>query len=230
MTLINDFLSLIYPIRCEACGNNLYRHERFICNYCLLNLPKGNYHLETENKLMGLFAGRVPVSNIGAFYLFDKSGKVQRLVHAIKYQDQVELARHLGSLFASELMKSSWPNDIDVIIPVPLHKRKLKARGFNQSEAYASGLATGLGKPVDVSNLKRIKDTSTQTKKKKYERWKNVEGIFSAVDPGNLVQKHILIVDDVITTGATIEAVWSAVKDIEGVKISVASIAFAPNS
>ena len=227
MTLINDFMSLIYPRHCEACANGLFKHEIYICNHCKLNLPKSNYHKNEHNELSQTFAGRVPLSNSLCFYLFEKSGKVQKLLHAIKYQDQKELARFIGDLYAQELVKTTINDDVNVIIPVPLHKKKLKQRGYNQSEWFARGLANVLEKPLDVNSFERVHETSTQTKKKKYQRWENVEGIFKIKDHSALVNKHVLLVDDVITTGATIEAAWLALKDIEGIKISVASIAFA---
>jgi len=227
MTLINDFMSLIYPRHCEACANGLFKHETYICNHCKLNLPKSNYHINEHNELSQTFAGRVPLSNGLCFYLFEKSGKVQKLLHAIKYQGQKELAQFIGNLYAQELAKTKIKDEVDVIIPIPLHKKKLKQRGYNQSEWFAMGLATGLEKPLDIHSFERAHETSTQTKKKKYQRWENVEGIFKVNEQSTFVNKHVLLVDDVITTGATIEAAWLALKDIDGIKISVASIAFA---
>jgi ComF family protein len=227
MTLINDFLSLIYPRHCEACANSLFKHENYICNHCKLSLPKSNYHKIFENELVQTFAGRVPLEKTLCFYMFEKSGKVQKLLHAIKYQDQKELASFIGELYANDLEKENTHMSFDLILPIPLHKQKLKVRGYNQSEWFAKGLAKGLKLPLDTTSFERVQETSTQTRKKKYERWENVEGIFNIKDRQTLVNKHILLVDDVITTGATIEAAWMALKDIEGIKVSVASIAFA---
>lgn len=227
MTLINDFMSLIYPRHCEACGNSLFKHEAYICNLCKLSLPKSNYHKNGQNELSQTFVGRVPLEKSLCFYLFEKSGKVQKILHAIKYQNQKELAQFIGDLYANDLIKENILTDIDVIIPIPLHAKKLKLRGFNQSEWFAKGLANLLGKPLDTFSFERLQETSTQTKKKKYQRWENVEGIFNLKDKAVLVNKHVLLVDDVITTGATIEAAWMALKDVEGIKISVISIAFA---
>jgi ComF family protein len=227
MTLINDFLSLIYPRHCEACGNNLYKHEVFICNYCHLNLPKSNYHQVSNSELTRLFAGRVVIQNAFALYVFEKSGKVQKLLHAIKYRHQKELALHLGVLYAGELAGQNCLEGIDVVVPIPLHVKKLKLRGFNQSEWFAKGLAEGMAKPLDADVLVRLVETKTQTNKKKYERWENVQGVFGLNHSGDLINKHILLVDDVITAGATIEAAWQALKTIEGIKLSVISIAFA---
>ncbi|WP_317899527.1 ComF family protein [Aurantibacillus circumpalustris] len=228
MALINDFLSLIYPRHCEACSNNLFAHEVFLCNYCKLNLSKSNYHKYEDSELARTFSGRVPMHTAASFYLYEKSGKIQKLLHAIKYQEQKELAEYLGELYGKELAKDNSFNTVDSIIPIPLHKNKLKARGFNQSEWFAKGLAKSLNKTLDVNSLVRVVDTATQTKKRKFQRWENVEGIFkldTEILPAN---KHVLLVDDVVTTGATIEACWQALKHVPGIKVSLASIAFAP--
>jgi ComF family protein len=230
MSFINDFLSLIYPRHCEACSTNLFRHEHYICNYCKLNLPKSNFHTFADSELSRVFAGRVPLVNSGCYYLYEKNGKIQKLLHAIKYQNQKELGEYIGELYGEELTTLTAFTEIDTIIPIPLHKNKLKARGYNQSECFATGLSKKMVKPLDIISLQRVKDTSTQTKKKKYQRWENVEGMFKLDHPENLVNKHVLLVDDVITTGATIEAAWETLKAVAGIKISVLSIAFAPKN
>jgi ComF family protein len=227
MTLINDFMSLIYPRHCEACGDNLFRHENYLCSYCRLNLPRSQFHLSTENELALTFKGRVPFENACSLYLYEKQGRVQKILHSIKYQSQTELATYLGEQYGESLKSGMFLNDVDVIVPVPLHRKKLKARGYNQSQFFAGGLSSSLNKPMDVTSLVRIKDTATQTKKKKYQRWENVEGIFLLNEPESFYKKHILLVDDVITTGATIEAAWTAIRQAPEVRISVISIAFA---
>jgi ComF family protein len=205
----------------------LYKHETFICNQCLLSLPKSNYHLRTSSELEYTFAGRVPVNKVMSLYLYQKCGRVQKLLYAIKYQEQKELGEYLGQLYSCDLAMDESIKAIDAVIPIPLHKNKLQARGYNQSEWFAKGLANGLSKPINNSLIERTTDTATQTKKKKFQRWENVEGIFKLKNYQDFANKHILLVDDVITTGATIEAAWLSLKEIEGLKISVASIAFA---
>ena len=227
MALINDFMSLIYPRHCEACGTNLLKHEEFICNLCLINLPKSNYHSNTDNELIYVFAGRIPLQHALCFYLFEKSGRVQKLLHAIKYQNQKELAEYLGKLYAKDLKQNKILKDVEVVLPIPLHSKKLKLRGYNQSEWFAKGIASELDLKIVTTSLKKSNATNTQTNKKKFERWENVEGVFELENNATLVNKHVLIVDDVITTGATIEAAWQALKDVEGIKISVLSLAFA---
>ncbi len=227
MTVINDFLSLIYPRHCEACGRIMRGHEHYICFHCRLNLPKSNYHTMAVSPMYMAFAGRVPLVMACSYYLYEKSGKVQRLLHAIKYEQQQDLAAFLGKQYAYDLSHTGVFDGIDVIMPIPLHEKKLKQRGYNQSECFASGLSSGLNKQVDTQHLQRIAETDTQTRKKKYERWENVEGIFAVKEPEALYGKHVLLVDDVVTTGATIESAWLALKEVPEVKVSVASIAFA---
>lgn len=227
MALINDFMSLIYPRHCEACGATLLKHEEFICNLCLVSLPKSNYHKNLNNELSYVFGGRIPLQNALCFYVFEKSGRVQQLLHAIKYQNQKELAEYIGKLYAKDLMQNEVLKNVDVVLPIPLHAKKLKQRGYNQSEWFAKGIATGLNLKLDSKLLIKVNSTSTQTNKKKFERWENVEGVFELQNSETLINKHVLIVDDVITTGATIEAAWQALKDVEGIKVSVLSIAFA---
>jgi ComF family protein len=227
MALINDLMSLIYPRACEACSINLYRHEYFICTQCRVNLPRSNYHRDPANELARTFAGRVPLTHACSFYTYEKKGRVQKLLHAIKYQDQKELGEFLGIQYGQQLKDDNVMLDVDVVIPIPLHKKKLKIRGYNQSEWFAKGIAAALSKTMDINGLTRVKETSTQTRKKKYERWENVEGIFNMHDQQRYQSKHVLLVDDVITTGATIEAAWMALKNVPGLTLSVASIAFA---
>ena len=227
MTLINDFLSLIYPRYCEACGSNLYKHEDLICNQCIITLPHSNYHLLSVNEINLLFAGRVPLVHALCIFNFEKSGRVQKLIHALKYQNQMGLGIWLGNYYANLLKAKSILDDVDLLIPIPLHKYKLKQRGYNQSECFAKGLSEVFERPMLNNCILRFSETSTQTKKKKFERWQNVEGVFKINNPSILENKHVLLVDDVITTGATIDATWQAIKDIEGIKISVISIAFA---
>jgi ComF family protein len=177
--------------------------------------------------LARVLAGRVPCLNASSLYIFEKSGRVQKLLHSIKYQGQKDLATYLGKLYAGDLLSEDGGNDFDFIVPVPLHPSKLRQRGFNQSEYFARGLAEGLDKRLETEKMIRKVATKTQTRKKKFERWENVEGIFELEDKDFFANKHVLLVDDVITTGATLEAAWQCLKDVEGIKISVASIAFA---
>lgn len=225
--MLNDFIALIYPRNCVACSNSLYKHEEQICNYCYLNLPKTNFHKGHQNPVATLFYGRINLELASAFYLFQKKGSIQKVLHAVKYKNNKDLAVLVGKWYAEDLKEHESIKQAEFIIPVPLHAKKLKQRGYNQSEEFANGLAKELGVLVNTTVLKRNEFTSTQTKKSKYERWENVEDVFEIQEPERLKNKHIILVDDVITTGATIEACCQTLQQIEGVKISVLCMAYA---
>jgi competence protein ComFC len=225
--MFQDFLALIYPRNCVACSNYLFKHENQICNYCYLNLPKPHFHQQAQNPLEDLFYGRVNVEFAASYYLFHKKGNVQKLLHAIKYTGNKQLARLLGVWFGKYLSDEDKLKTADYILPVPLHEKKMKQRGYNQSEEFAKGLSEILNLKIDNTCLKRKNYTMTQTSKSKYERWENVEDVFVLNNPDVLKNKHIVLVDDVITTGATLEACCNVLNKVEGIKISLLSIACA---
>jgi len=225
--MLQDFLALIYPRNCAACGNSLFKHEEQICNYCYTHLPKSNFHTQQSNPVNTLFYGRTPLLLASSFYIFQKKGSIQKILHAIKYKHNKDLAVLVGKWYAEDLKQNDIISKADFIIPVPLHSKKFKMRGYNQSEEFARGLSEGLKIPLNTSVLKRKEFTETQTKKSKYERWENVEDVFELNTPETFNNKHIVLVDDVITTGATIEACCQLLQQIEGIQISVLSIAYA---
>ena len=207
----------------------MHAHEHYLCNGCIVSLPRSNYHRDNQSEMARLLYGRVPVSIAASYFIYEKRGRVQSMLHAIKYHDQKELGEYLGCQYGKELNESGG-TDFDVLVPIPLHKKKLRERGYNQSEWFAKGLSAGLGKPIDNVSLYRAVATSTQTRRKKYERWQNVQGIFTVKDPESLKYRHVALVDDVVTTGATIEAAWTALREIPGIRLSILSIAFAARS
>jgi ComF family protein len=225
--MLDDFLALIYPRNCVSCGNSLFKHEEQVCNYCYTNLPKTNFHKQQRNPVDTLFYGRTPLLLASSFYLFTKKGSVQKILHAIKYKYNKDLAVLVGKWYAEDLKTNDIISKAHFIIPVPLHSKKFKIRGYNQSEEFARGLAEGLQIPLNTSVLIRKEFTETQTKKSKYERWENVEEVFELIAPEKFKNKHVVIVDDVITTGATIEACCQLLQQIEEIQISVLSIAYA---
>ncbi|MBI3520326.1 MAG: ComF family protein [Bacteroidetes bacterium] len=225
--MLQDFLSLIYPRNCVSCGNSLFKHEEQLCHYCYLHLPKTNFHKQARNPVDALFYGRTPLLFASSFYLFTKKGSVQKVLHAIKYKHNKDLATLIGKWYAEDLQEHPIINKADYIIPVPLHSKKFKIRGYNQSEEFARGLSKGLNISLNTDVLRRREFTQTQTKKSKYERWENVEDVFELTTPETFTGKHVIVVDDVITTGATIEACCQILYQIENIKISVLSIAFA---
>jgi len=223
--LFNDFEGLFYPRLCVSCEENLYRHEELICTKCLYNIPYTNYHLIDDNPVSRLFWGRVEVLKATSFFHFDKGGKVQNLIHKFKYKGQKEIGLVLGQHFGEYLKDALGYSTVDLIVPVPLHADKVKIRGYNQSEWIAKGLSLSMEIPFNSTNLIRVKATETQTKKTRWERWENVRSVFKIVNPKLFANKHILLVDDVVTTGSTLEACANMILEIENTKISISALA-----
>jgi ComF family protein len=224
---IDDFISLLYPRVCAACGNSLFKHEEIICTYCHYHLPKTNYHLMQNSPLDQVFWGRAQLTNTAALYTFQKKSKVQHLIHQLKYKGRMDVGIHLGKLLGTDLAKAEIFNDVTKVIPVPLHPDKQRKRGYNQSEQFAIGLAKAMNIEMDATSFIRTVATETQTRKSRFARWENVKEIFKVTAPEKIANNHILLVDDVITTGATLESAAHILLTIEGVKLSVACIGFA---
>ena len=227
MSLFEDFISLIFPNNCAACGNNLFEHEEVICSLCEFHLPQTNYHMDYDNPVAALFWGRARIKSAAAYYHFNKGNRVQRLVHLLKYKGRCDVGIYLGKQYGHYLKNMPLFRSVQVIIPVPLHRKKLLKRGYNQSEQFAMGLSQSMNLPVNTTSLVRTRASQTQTRKSRYNRWENVSQIFEVSDPESLKDKHILLVDDVITTGSTMEACIAALQSIPGIQVSVAAIATA---
>jgi ComF family protein len=227
MFWIEDFISLVYPRICALCGNSLWRSEEVICQKCEYHLPKTNFHLDPENPVSKLFWGRTRINSACAFLHFNKGNSTQVLIHKLKYKGRKDIGILLGNRYGLYLKNSPPFSDISWIIPVPLHRKKLIARGYNQSEQFGLGLSSAMGVPVENRELIRNQETETQTKKSRFKRWENVSETFMVRDPQKLEGSHVLLVDDVITTGATIEACVLVLAPVPGIKISIAAIAVA---
>jgi ComF family protein len=223
----DDVISLLFPRLCYACGNHLLRNENLICTECYILIPRTNFHEDNNNPVSQLFWGRCLIEKAAAFSYYNKGSRIRNLIHNLKYKGIQEVGYEMGRIYGLSLKDSGFTGDIDVIIPVPLHPSKKRARGFNQSELISSGISDASMLPVDVSSLARISVSATQTKRSRYDRWTNVEGIFRVTDPGAIAGKHILLVDDVITTGSTVESCTNELRGIEGVRVSVVSLAYA---
>jgi len=225
--LLDDFISLLFPRLCYGCGDHLLRNEKLICTCCYVQIPRTGYHQEADNPVARLFWGRCLVEKAAAFSFYNKGSRIQRLIHNLKYRGITEVGIELGKIYGRSLKSSRFSDDIDLIIPVPLHLSKKKSRGYNQSELIASGISEVSGVEVDLCSLVRVAGSATQTKRSRYDRWTNVEGIFSVTNPELIKGKLILIVDDVITTGSTIESCAIELLKIDGVRVSVVALAYA---
>ena len=222
---IEILLNLFYPKLCAACGTPLLQQEKYVCTQCLYYLPKTNYHYTDENPVEKVFWGRAEINAATAYYFFEKESRFAKIIHQLKYRGNKEIGIEMGKIFGAELKESSRFNEVDLIIPVPLHWKKLKKRGYNQSEYIASGIAESMGIPIDTKTLYRAVETETQTRKSRYERWENVENIFRLRSVDKIAGKHILLIDDVITTGATLESCATTLLKENNTKVSLATLA-----
>jgi ComF family protein len=224
---IKDLTELFFPKLCITCGDRLVSQEKYLCMNCWLDLPLTNFHLNSENKVAQLFWGRVEIENASAYFGYKKGSRYQHLIHFVKYKGLKELGFETGRRFGFQLLNAPGFAEVDLIVPVPLHPEKFKKRGFNQSEWIARGMAESMKRELSCENLFREVHTSTQTRKNRFERWQNVEGIFGVKDIDQFHGKHILLIDDVVTTGSTLEACAFQLLKIDKTKVSIATLAFA---
>jgi ComF family protein len=225
MSALKNLLHLIFPAVCASCQSQLSRGEEEVCLSCLTDIEETDFHsFAFENELYFRFAGKVPLSGAASLFWFDKSGKLQKVISQMKYHHRRSIGDFLGRYYVSRLRSSETFTRCDAIVPVPLHPTRLAQRGYNQAEYFARGLSKGMNIPVNVRALQRTKATTTQTRKNASERWENVKEGFQWTQPAG---KHILLVDDVITTGATLEACIRAIMESEfkPESICIASIA-----
>lgn len=220
-------LHLFFPRCCVVCGASLVEGEEAICTRCNIDMPRTNYHKVKDNLVERMFWGRIPLERATSYFFYRKGSDFRKILHQFKYGGRKELGETMGRFMAAELSAADFFQGMDVIIPVPLHLSKHKERGYNQSEWIARGVSQVTGIPVDVSSVLRDKHTDSQTRKSAYERWENVGGIFRLLHPEHFIGKHILIIDDVLTTGATTVACADVFGEVEGVKISVLTLAVA---
>lgn len=230
MKWISDLKELLFPRYCKVCGKRLMQSEQHLCLGCLLELPRTHYEQEPNNLLMQHFMEWPEVVRATAYFYYYKEGKYSSLIHHLKYHDHPAVGTYLGRLAANELQRSGFFENIDLIVPVPLSKKKFRKRGYNQCDYIARGISEITGIALCTDCMERIVDTDTQTRKDRRERWKNTEGIFRITNPETLKGKHILIVDDVATTGSTLHACISTLLTIPSVRIYVFALTAAKDS
>ncbi len=222
-----DFVSLLFPELCAACRESLMANEYLICTGCRYNLPYTNFHLQPDNIVAQQFWGKIKLEGAYALFYFTKGGKIQNVLHQFKYKGVKQIGNLLGNIAGEQLNKNKVFNSVDLIIPVPLHKKRMLQRGYNQSACFAEGLSEKLNAIVENNNLVRITATETQTHKSRFARFENMQEVFTVKNPERLMNKHVLLVDDVITTGSTLEACSVQLLKIPGLKLSIATIAYA---
>lgn len=223
--IFSDFIALFYPRVCVACHKSLVKGEEVLCTSCLVDLPKTSYSRYDENPVRQRLMGRLPLEFASAFLKFRKGGLVQSLLHELKYNNRPEIGVRMGHLYGTELLESGMGAEFDVIVPVPLHASRMRKRGYNQSAKFAEGLSEVLNVGWEESISLRTTATNTQTRKGRADRWSNVKDAFSVGSADRISGKRILLVDDVITTGATIEACGHHLVEAGCASLSVACIA-----
>ena len=222
---LSDMVDVAYPDVCFGCGTPLADSENCICLSCLVQLGTTGMHTEEPNEVTDLFINKSPVVHGGSYFKYIKSGILQLLIHDLKYRGRPEIGEYLGRIAGQGLKKSGMFKDVDCIVPVPLHPDKLRTRGYNQSLMIAQGLSQMLDIPIDTSVINKVVYNSTQTKKHRFERYLNSLNLFKAVPRPDVCGKHLLLVDDVLTTGATLESCINELKTIQGVRVSVFTLA-----
>ena len=224
--MFHDLINLFYPESCTICGSNLTKNEQVICVICLHDIPVTNYHLDNDNPVKKVFNGRVEIEHACALLLFKKKGAVQKLIHELKYKGRQDIGIFLGKWLGTELAKTPEYKEVDLVIPVPLHKVKQRERGYNQVEGFGKQIALSLDAPYIDNVLLKTSLSKSQTIKERFARWGSIEETLVMRNPELITYKHILLVDDLITTGATLEACANVLKKAPGIKISIATMAY----
>ncbi len=225
--IFSNSLHLFYPHLCTGCGSDLLQEDNLLCLHCINSLPHTNFAKHNNNPVEKIFWGRIPVTAAHSEFYFSKEFLIQHLIHQLKYKNNTEIGFYLGELMGKSLMNSNRFNNIDYLVPLPLYPDKEHKRGYNQAAIICNGMSEVMNVPVITGNVIRQRFTETQTRKHRTERWENVSGSFLVKNPETLMGKNILLVDDVITTGATLEACGSMLLQTDNVKLYIATLAHA---
>jgi ComF family protein len=225
--ILEDALQLFYPHVCAGCGDDLHGKIQLICFNCMQQLPHTDFAKIPDNQIEHIFYGRAKIQSACSIFYFSKGQIIQQLIHQLKYKGNQEIGIYLGKLMGEQLLNSGRFNHIDAIIPLPMHPDKQRKRGYNQAEILAKGISQKINVPLLNDIVVRSKTTTTQTNKQRVERWTNVDGTFIIQKQSSIIGKNILLVDDVITTGATLEACTNAILSIENTSVSIAVLAHA---
>ena len=222
-----DTLHLFYPHICTGCGSDLLDKDQMLCLKCIHDLPHTGFAPFTNNPVEKHFIGRLPLTAAHSEFYFSKGSLMQQLIHQLKYKANTGIGVYLGELMASSLLKSDRFKGIDALIPLPLFADKEQQRGYNQAAVICEGLSAILNIPTMIGNVTRERFTETQTRKHRTERWENVHESFAVKNRDALKGKHLLLVDDVVTTGATLEACGNVILMAANATLSIATLALA---
>ncbi|WP_282036020.1 ComF family protein [Saccharicrinis aurantiacus] len=226
MKFLISFFELFFPNNCELCSNSLYKHENYICGKCKKKLPRTYFNMVKTNPAEQSLWGRIDIEHVHCFLFYAKENSTQQMLHTLKYKGEKELGKELAHIFADELEETHSLKGVDILIPVPLHPKKLFKRGYNQSEWIAKGIQEKTNLPIDNTTLIKAHNTESQTRKNRFSRYLSSKEMFSINDKHKLKGKHILLIDDVLTTGATIEACYNALANTDDIKVSILTLAY----
>jgi len=222
----NSLLHLIYPKCCAGCGSDLISGKHLICLECINELPLTDYFMHAGNPVEKIFWGRLPLVAAGSQVYFTRQSVIRNLLHQFKYRGNKEIGLYFGRMIGETLARAERFADVDGLIPLPLFYKKEKKRGYNQAAVICEGISEVMNVPVWGDVVARRKNTETQTHRSRMERWDNIEGKFELKKDHMIMDKHVLLVDDVITTGATLESCGTEILKAKGVRLSVASLAY----
>jgi ComF family protein len=225
-TALHSLLHLFFPHTCAGCGSDILAHNQLLCLQCIDRLPHTGFHRFAGNPVEKIFWGRLPIACATSFLYFTKSSVLQRLVHQFKYNGKSEIGQYIGRRMGEALQEAARFKNIDALVPLPLFAARERKRGYNQSGVLCDGIAEVLQVPVLKDVIARKSATETQTHKTRTERWTNIEGRFELLQPGAIKDKHVLLVDDVITTGATLEACGQALMAAGNTRLSIFTMAY----
>jgi ComF family protein len=223
----HNILHFFYPHNCVGCGYPLFNLQKLLCKHCIADLPLTHYEKVDDNPVVKIFSGRLQIEKATSWLFFAKNGLTQNVIHALKYRNNRKIGLAMGKMMAASLDECGWWNGIDVLIPLPLNRKKLLMRGYNQAEVLCRGISSFTGIPVEEVAVMRTVFTETQTHKTRIQRWRNVAEVFDLLDYSHLQGKHAVLVDDVVTTGATLDACGQVLSKVPGLKLSLLSLAIA---
>jgi ComF family protein len=221
----SDLTHLVFPHHCEGCGTDVLQDEQLLCAACINHLPETNYITLTGNPVEKMFYGRLKLAYAGSGYYFTKESLIQHLIHQLKYKGNKDIGIYLGKLIGHQIKSSGRFEDVDALVPLPLNPKREFKRGYNQAAAICEGIAEIWKKPLLKDAVTRTIFTETQTQQDRVHRWENMDGVFQVNNEKAIKEKHVLLVDDIVTTGATLEACGAAILQVADTRLSLVTLA-----